>query len=85
VLFRACFYVILLFAIWPAKYGHTFRLFHQAHLQFAQKPPKNPKLQKSLSFLPPEMKHSETVNRLIIKRLQNINPVPASAHIKCGL
>lgn len=37
----------------------------QAHLQFAQSPPADQKLQKSLPFLPPTWIHSATLKRLI--------------------
>ena len=46
----------------------------QAHLQFAQSPPADQKLQKSLPFLPPAWIHSATLKHLIKRRLNKINP-----------
>ena len=57
----------------------------QAHLQFAQNPPSNQKLQKSLPFLPPAWQHSANLKRLINRRLINKTQLPTSGHTPLGV
>ncbi len=57
----------------------------QAHLQFAQNPPSNQKLQKSLPFLPPAWIHSANLKRLIDRQIINKTQLPTTAHKQCGV
>ena len=57
----------------------------QAHLQFAQNPPSNQKLQKSLPFLPPAWQHSANLKRLINRQIINKTQLPTTAHKQCGV
>lgn len=57
----------------------------QAHLQFAQNPPENQKLQKSLPFSNRTWRHCATLKHLIIRRLKNKTQLLTSGHTPLGV